>query len=777
MGRLIGLLGFTALLLLSSIEGPMLAFPLPNALAQVTSSALYRASMEVSTTSDWTTIHLGDDEEIAASRLQVVSGWEASQLTYATDPGNRLLVQIFKKQYDETRVVVNVTFTLTGIRKGKPVLFFIEKGSAGKTSGSLYNFNTDTRKLVETFEDLVHGSQRNPTQFSAFAEDLMLGGPVDVSPREFPDGLKVVSLLQNYVIGHPVEETVRILKDTSTQIVFRGFFRWSHQDPSWETKLGVILASIKREIPIHFMGAVSLRSFVIGDTWPNGTALSTEEVKQIVFTLPNGTIWTGTETEEPVIDIAKPLARRFVVAWANLQVDAGVDSIFFDEVEYAAMRKIEMGVLRDISQYYDYWKDIVSQVKTYAIAKYGRQVLVTVNQGWVNPVGEKPYMDLWPYQDFISTSFSLTTVKTSQPQDDWQTLRARMTLAYGHQLPIIGFLDWGFSDSPMARYSVLPKDQQVKMLKMLHESALRNDLHFAYPIAGAECYNGEPNNSLEDGTYETIRVLANSLLGKTVEASTIVEATSTTGQAATGIFEMSHDSGRVVGAWTTFYKSGPSRQLAVKFTPPFEVRLVAARVMIPEWVESALLPFKFHVFDGEFKDLTEPVNATPSSYGWTTIDLTSRSLFLKNTFAISVEFPPTAHVWSPHLRVGLDNGPLNNQTYYRETTEIGFDGKSVLWLSSASWCAKYQVCLPGNAMIRVTVSALTGSTTTSQPLLSTETSPNVIAAGVFAVPVVAALALLWRRRRRLKSLVGNNTQRGWKPFAALCLTKPNPFLV
>lgn len=604
---------------------------------------------------------------------------------------------------------------------------------------------------------------------SALGSTRFPEGAVATSEGAQLKDLKVASFFQSYVMNHPVEESVQILRDTSTQIVFRGFYRWNKRDPSLEAKLGNVLESIKRELPAtHFMGAISLRQLILGDTWPNGTILSSEVIKQIVFTLPNGTMWLGPAAE-PIIDISKPLARTFVVGWANLEVDAGVDSIFFDEVEYAARRKAQMGLLDGLSEYYEYWGDIVTQLKTYAMSKYARRLLITMNQGWINPIGEKPYMDIWPYQDFISISFCIKTVRTFHAEDDWPGLRERIWKAYRQQLPIISFLDYGTtSDTPFAVFVNMPLDQQVKMLQILHESAVQNGVIFAYPLASSSAGIGERGGmeyyAMEEGAYDAIRILSNSLLGRTVNTLTLTSI-ATTSETQSGISEMYQDNGRVSDVFYAWYKSGSPRQLAVRFLPPSEVRLIAAKIMIPDWMrgpfQTVLEPFILHVLDSSFNDLIRPLGVSPSRFGWTIVDLESHGITTKKLFAISVEYPQRAHTGEPSLGVGLDNGkPFSNQTYYRSANGM--------WLDYASLRSQLVYWVKANALIRAIVSkpiTVTSRTTvittpiTQTSHLPVETPISSLTAreliGATAVIIVTIALLVGARVRRAPGLLNH----------------------
>ena len=335
--------------------------------------------------------------------------------------------------------------------------------------------------------------------------------------------VKVVSLYES-IIDTDISNLTRTLEETHTQVVFRAYFRGfgRNLDSTDYFALAQTISQLKAELPaIQIMAGISCSVLVYpGDYWPNGTLISANDSRQILWTWPNGSLARHPPYPWPVIDIAKPLAREFIAEYGYKLIDAGVGLLFFDEV----------GIIPTISQLYgpkiseqpyiDAWKKIVNQVKEYAWQKYGKKLLVTLNSGYVNSFDEPP-IEIWPYQDFISVSVNPKTIKTQSIQDDWQGFKEQVKNMYGRALPIMTFIDWGPGETPLSIFAALPSEQQIKILELLHETALKEGLLFVYPIRGG-ALNGSITSlqvnysntydAIREGTFETIVQLTGSLV-------------------------------------------------------------------------------------------------------------------------------------------------------------------------------------------------------------------------------------------------------------------------
>jgi hypothetical protein len=350
--------------------------------------------------------------------------------------------------------------------------------------------------------------------------------------------VRVVSLYES-IIDTDISSLTRILYETHTQIVFRAYFRGFYRNLNQidYLKLVQVIRELKAKLPgIRVMGAISCSVLIYpGDYWPNGILVSESDSMHMLWILPNGTFGRHPSYPWPILDIEKPLARQFIVEYAYKLIDAGVDMIFFDEVSIVLGTGSFYGLKISEQSYTESWEKIVHAAKDYARQKYGKELLVTLNNGYVNSIGEPP-RELWPYQDFISVSVNPKTIKTQSIQDDWPGFKAQVRRVYGRPLPIIAFMDWGAGDTPLSMFAVLSREDQIKTLKLLHKTALSEGLVFAYPLRGG-ALNGsityiDYNNTydaIKQGTFDTVVQLTGSLENTYSQTSTSVTSNGTTG--------------------------------------------------------------------------------------------------------------------------------------------------------------------------------------------------------------------------------------------------------
>ncbi len=349
--------------------------------------------------------------------------------------------------------------------------------------------------------------------------------------------VKVVSLYES-IIDTDVTSLTRVLEETHTQVVFRAYFRGFHRnlDPVDYLHLVQVIRKLKTKLPgVQIVGGISCSVLIYpGEYWPNGTLLSENDSRQMLWILPNGTLGRHPSYPWPVLDIVKPLARQFIIEYAYKLIDAGVDMLFFDEVGIVPGIGPFYGLKIPEQPYIESWENIVDGAKAYARQKYGKDLLVTLNDGYVNSVGEPP-RELWPYQDFISVSVNPKTIKTQSIQDDWHGFKAQVRKVYGRLIPIIAFMDWGTGNTPLSTFAALPREEQIKTLKLLHETSLSEGLLFVYPLRGG-AINGsvtyiDYNNTydaIKRGTFDTIVQLTGSLVNPISTGSASVTGNETT---------------------------------------------------------------------------------------------------------------------------------------------------------------------------------------------------------------------------------------------------------
>jgi hypothetical protein len=238
----------------------------------------------------------------------------------------------------------------------------------------------------------------------------------------------VVSLYES-VFDVDVATLTTILAETRTEVVLRGFFKRGKEnltDPRGAHRIKEIKAAIPG---IHLMGGITCSHFVDGDHWPNGTIVSADREREMLWIIPNGTIprHLADADNAYVLDISKRLAIQFILRNSYKLIDIGFDSLFFDEVSFIPWNSVGLG-LGKISEepYLAAWKEISSSVKEYARTMYGKELSVSLNNGNVNAIGENRWSAsrYWGYQDFISIGITLETVETQSIQDDWAGYKA-----------------------------------------------------------------------------------------------------------------------------------------------------------------------------------------------------------------------------------------------------------------------------------------------------------------------------------------------------------------
>jgi hypothetical protein len=157
-------------------------------------------------------VYLTDGADFAGSKQQVLQGSEKWFSTGICDLGKRMLVCISKLQLDMTNASMEMTLIVTAIQKDKLVNFLIEKGSLGITSVTIYNLNTNDRKLITSFNNTKSGGSRNAAHFSINPMSLAEGGPLR-SSFNGPSGLVWAFYYPWYGKGLGISWSNKRLKD------------------------------------------------------------------------------------------------------------------------------------------------------------------------------------------------------------------------------------------------------------------------------------------------------------------------------------------------------------------------------------------------------------------------------------------------------------------------------------------------------------------------------------------------------------------------------------
>jgi len=309
---------------------------------------------------------------------------------------------------------------------------------------------------------------------------------------------------------------------TSTQLlqgangVMCGFLKWGITPTSIYPFLETQISNMKLSMRgLVYQGGIGTEYLLQGDTWADGSAISQSAFNSMLARDASGNPIPFADGYLP--DLASSAYRDFLVGWSKKQVDAGVDSMFFDGIYYYANYRIYvMGQNHDqtLTQYSGYFKVIADQLKSYAGSK-GTRVFITLNNGYGGDI------KLHPYQDFATVSFSPQDFDPPfTPHENWAQIKADAAQAMGRPVPIVAFIDWAGSlvGTPLSKLASLSSADQVTVLRNLDASTKAAGVFFAYPVYGGDTVYGK-YDSVKYGTYNTIVALAKGTPGTTTTAT------------------------------------------------------------------------------------------------------------------------------------------------------------------------------------------------------------------------------------------------------------------
>ena len=328
--------------------------------------------------------------------------------------------------------------------------------------------------------------------------------------------------------GRSLEEVIAILKEVHTQLIFRGFWRWSpcpnrcEDLPTWQarercrlrgysyTYLEEAIAQIKAEMPdVIFVGAVPAQIvqreaiwnpktgevIEYPETWELaldpakwGLPMSKEEFQcrfgKTHLWVPQGLDCSLYDPEEAVAyfpDITYPKFQELLLSWAERQIDAGADAIWIDMLFKQAGMLARLAGDMDhpaVRESYEAIHRIVDRIHNYGAAR-GRQVYVG---SWG--------MVMFPYPppalDFVTTTPTAQEVREMRLDEArWDERVVAIRERYG-EVPILAFIDWASTtETPLGQFSqLLSPEEQREFLRLADEFFAERDVVFVYPVYG-----------------------------------------------------------------------------------------------------------------------------------------------------------------------------------------------------------------------------------------------------------------------------------------------------
>ncbi len=351
--------------------------------------------------------------------------------------------------------------------------------------------------------------------------------------------VKVAVLYENItdgvLIGRSIDETINLLKETRTDMIFRGFWKWMPIVNSLDsippelldlTPIGTTLeqvaaylrltgnyyqelkrwiSAIKKEIPdIIFVGAIPTQTLgrieynpitskvsSMEETWGmaldpqkwnitnNGNPVTKEQFQSWWYGVHpyGGKIdkydWQKVPAYFP--DITNPKVQELIVSWAKKQIDCGADAIWIDMLHHQATLLSQMtGDVNHIAvkESIDDASKIVDEIHAYGDS-IGRYIYVG---SWQGPFVLAEMLGInFPYTppdvDFITTSPVIQEVLNKKLDSARWTKEIPATKMKYVDIPFFAFIDWAFDTSQTVMFSQKLRSEEQREVLRTFDSS------------------------------------------------------------------------------------------------------------------------------------------------------------------------------------------------------------------------------------------------------------------------------------------------------------------
>ncbi len=418
-----------------------------------------------------------------------------------------------------------------------------------------------TQKLKQTTTATTASTTTTSTTTTSTPASL-IPPEVKEEARQRLSRVKFASLYERVsdgvLYGRSDEEVIDLLKETKTELIFRGFWRWmpvpespddippelfeftglEPGEVSWEVErngysyeqLKKSIASIKKEMQdVIFVGAVPAQMIqTIELNEVTGEVLGEDKTLELAVKPEKwGLKISGLlklilgDRIEHYPDITNPEFQELLLSWARGQIDSGADAIWIDLL-YAqanAFKTITNNPNHPaVKESYEAAGKIIDEIHEYGYSK-NRYIYVGT---WVPPDLPYPPPDL----DFVTLTPSVREInRRGIDEQKWVRDIDKIRKMLG-DIPILVFIDWANNDAPLTSYSQkLNKEDQREMLAKLDKFCNEKGMVFIYPIHGGNMgdkarilsygnYTVYDSLAPEFNTYETIKELALNKTGK-----------------------------------------------------------------------------------------------------------------------------------------------------------------------------------------------------------------------------------------------------------------------
>jgi hypothetical protein len=335
--------------------------------------------------------------------------------------------------------------------------------------------------------------------------------------------VKIASLYERVTDGalyfRSEAETVNLLKETKTDLVFRGFWRWypvpespdnipadlanmlksmGVSDVSGEVRktgysheqLRGSISAIKKEMPnMIFVGAIPaqyINSIELNEK--TGEILGTDRTEKMTIKPEKWGINLGGLLQlafgsqiKQFPDITNEDYQKLILSWAEKQIDDGADAIWIDLLytQAEAFRNIAGANSSATKESYDAASKIVDEIHKYGNSK-GKYIYVGT---WAFPAINMPFAK--PDLDFITLTPSAQEMSSKKlDEKSWNKNIDKIKAKFGN-IPTFVFIDWSNNNTPLSSFSQkLTKKEQSDTLVVLDNFCSSKGMTFVYPVHG-----------------------------------------------------------------------------------------------------------------------------------------------------------------------------------------------------------------------------------------------------------------------------------------------------
>jgi len=373
--------------------------------------------------------------------------------------------------------------------------------------------------------DTPHKWKHDPIVKETFDEN-MTDIKVAILYQRITDGIYHPSKIRTY------EDLVNILKETSPDLVFRVWWRWTPtpeslppSDPVYQAghtyqQFEETLGRLKRDLPEihHWWGAIPTqrinfnernpitgKTYSQNETWEMaldpqkwGINLSKEKLQELAQ--KEG----GTGEYGYFPDVTNKEFQELYLSWAKRQIDAGVNGLFLDML-FAQPRVLakltgnpKHPAVEESLEAIDY---LIREIREYGYGK-GEYIYLCSFGTFTDFPNYKPDLD------YVLVTLTMKEIRNLELDEKrWDEIITKVK----ERLPkakILAIIDWaGTTNTPLGVFSQeLSKEEQREFLRIADAFFRRKGITFIYPVHGG--FMGQDAEILSYGKSKTYDSLA-----------------------------------------------------------------------------------------------------------------------------------------------------------------------------------------------------------------------------------------------------------------------------